>query len=55
VLAACQLVPVPTSSTRRPRSRPAAWATPAVSASIRRSSAGWDMIVSRITLATTGF
>ena len=53
MLAACQLVPVPTRNRRLPRSRSAAASTPVVSASMPRSCSGWDCIVSLIKLTAT--
>ena len=53
MLAACQLVPVPTRNRRLPRSRSAAASTPVVSASMPRSCSGWDCIVSLMKLTAT--
>ena len=51
--AACQLVPVPTTTRRRPPSRSACDSTGATSASSVFRSSGWRQIVARITLVTS--
>ena len=48
--AACQLVPVPMASTRRPRSRPATAAAGASSCRSPASASAWPSIVCRIAL-----